>query len=183
MVGMGTTFEMLERNVRAYRRNNAIPIGLGFSEELETQICINYPAECEATSDIMPLTRRLGLDDVVRGTQVLLELKNRFGGKLVPQDEANRRAHICNNCQLAQVFPTPCSGICGALQDITDQIVGGYATFLDGDKRACKICRCFLASHVRVPYAALEVGLDDDMKKQFEEAAKHFHCWKVPGAL
>jgi len=183
MVGFGTTFEMLERNVRKYRRDNAIPIGLGFSEELETQICLMYPNECEATSDVLPLTRRIGLDDVVRGTRVLLELKLKMGGQLVPSEEANRRAHICDKCKLAQEFPVPCSGICGELKNLTDQIVGGYPTFLDGDKRACKICRCFLASHVRVPYAALEVGLDAEMKAQFAEAATHLGCWKVPGAV
>lgn len=183
MVGIGTTFEMLERNVKAYRRANGLPIGLGFSEELETQICINYPKECEATSDILPLQRRIGYDDVVRGTKVLAELKLRLGGKLVSQEEATRRAHICNNCKMAQVFPTPCSGFCGELKSLIDQIVGGYGTFLDGDKRACGICRCFLASHVRVPYAALEAGLDEEMKAQFAEAAKELGCWKVPGAL
>lgn len=183
MVGFGTTFEMLERNVRKYRRDNGIPIGLSFSEELECQICINYPKECEASSDVLPFKRRIGYDDVVRGTKVLAELKVRLGGQLVPQEEANRRAHICNKCPLAQTFPTPCSGFCGELKSLIDTIIGGYATFLDGDKRACSVCRCFLASHVRVPYAALEAGLDAEMKAQFEEAAKDLGCWKVPGAL
>lgn len=184
MVGTGTTFEMLERNVRKYRRDNAIPIGLGFSEELEQHICQAYPQECEMSNEVLPLKRNLGMDDVVRGTEVLAALKIRLGGQLVPQPEAIRRGNTCDKCPMCKPFPTPCSGLCGAIKSLADQIIGGsYGTPWDGDKRACGICRCFMSSHIRVPYAALEVGLDDDMKAQFQEAAKEFNCWKVPGAL
>ena len=54
MVGTGTAFDMLDRNVRAYRKANGIPTGLGFSEELEQQISELYPDEAEMVDPDLP---------------------------------------------------------------------------------------------------------------------------------
>ena len=180
MVGTGTTFDMLERNVRAYRRANGIPTGLGFAEELEGQICVLYSAECEITDTILPLSRRLTLDDVVAGTKVLAAFKA-AGSPLVPKEEAVRRAEICSRCKLCVPFPKPCNGICASLKEWVDKLVGGYTTPYDEDPRACSVCHCFYSWHVRVPYEYLNRGLDDEQRAIFQEANKLFGCWKISG--
>lgn len=179
LVGTGTVFDMLETNVRKYRVAMGIPSGLGFSEELECEVCKKYPDECEITDSNLPLKRRLTLDDVVRGTKVLLALKL-SGGQLVPKEEAERRAAICSRCPLAVTFPKPCNGLCASLKDVVDQIVGGYEISMDNDYRSCGICSCYIASQCRLPYSILEKGLNDEMKAQFQAASTQFGCWKVP---
>ena len=182
MVGVGTVFDMLERSVRAYRRANAIPTGLGFSEELETEICKLYPAEAEMTDTVLPLNRRLTLDDVISGTKVIAAFKA-SGSPLVSKEEATRRGAICSKCKLCQPFPKPCNGLCGGLKTIVDSVIGGYSTEYDDDPRACSICHCFYSSHIRIPYQFLEKGLNDQERAQFTEAHKLLGCWKVPGAV
>ena len=181
MVGTGTNFEMLSTNVRKYRLANGIPTGLGFEEELENEICKLWPNECEITDTILPLRRRLTLDDVVAGTKVLAAFKL-AGSPLVPKEEAERRAAICSNCKLCVPFPRLCSGMCGSLKEVVDQVVGGYHINFDDDHRACSVCHCFAASHVRLPYSILEKGLNDEQKAQFLEAKRLFGCWKT-GAM
>ena len=182
MVGWGTTFDMLERNVREYRRANGMPTGLGFSEELETEICKLYPQECEVTDTILPLQRRLTMDDVISGTKVVASLKA-AGSPLVPKEEAERRGEICSRCKLCQPFPKPCNGLCAGLKTVVDSVVGGYTTQYDTDYRACSICHCFFSTQIRVPYEFLDKGLDDSERAQFQEAHKLFGCWKISGAM
>jgi hypothetical protein len=180
MVGFGTTFEMLETNVRKYRYANGIPCGLGFAEELEKEICLLYPAECQITDTVLPLQRRLTMDDVIAGTKVLAAFKA-SGSILVPKEEAMRRAAICSRCPLCVTFPKPCNGICESLRVVVAQVVSGYdMPEYDTDPRACSICHCFYSSHVRLPYDTLSVGLNNSEREQFQEAHKVFGCWKVP---
>lgn len=181
MVGMGTSFEMLDTNCRKWRKNNGYPVGLGFSEELEQIICGMYPDEAEVADPTLPTQVKLGFDDVVRGTEVLVSFKA-AGSPLVPKEEAERRAAICGRCKLLVPFSRPCGGLCGALKTAVDAVIGGYDIAFDNDLRACGICHCFAASHVRIPYAHLEKGLTPEMKAQFNAAAQIYSCWKVEGA-
>ncbi len=179
MVGMGTNFSMLETNVRKYRLANGIPTGLGFSEELENEICKLWPNECEITDTILPLRRRLNLDDVISGTKVIASFKA-AGSPFVPKEEAMRRAAICERCPLCQPFPRACNGWCGALKTVLDTIVGGYSIEQDNDPRACSICHCVYATQVKFPYEFLAKGLSEEEKAQFLEAKKLSGCWKNP---
>jgi len=179
LVGWGTTFDMLEKHVREYRVANGIPTGLGFSEELETEICKLYPAECEMTDTILPLKRRLTMGDVISGTKVIAAFK-KAGSPFVPKEEAMRRAEICSRCPLCQPIPRPCNGWCGELKTILDAVVGGYTLEQDNDYRGCSICHCVYSVQVKFPYEFLEKGLDDEQKAQFQEAHKLTGCWKVP---
>lgn len=182
IVGFGTAYEMLEYNVRKYRVANGIPTGLGFSEELEQEVCKKYNAECEMVDGILPLKRRLTLEDVVHGTKVLLALKL-SGGALVPKEEAERRAAICSRCPLCITFPKPCTGLCQSLKEVVDAIIGGYTTIMDDDPRSCSICGCYASSQCRLHYNILEKGLNDEMKAQFKQAHVELGCWKHEGAM
>lgn len=179
MVGRATTFDGIRDQVFAYRRANALPIGLGFEEELENEICKLYPKECEGCDDRIPLKRRLSMADVVHGTKVILALKL-AGGELVSNQEAMQRWEICNRCPLNVVFPIPCAGLCPELRSVVDGIIGGRRLPFDDDRRSCAICGCYSAAQVRVPYRHLEKGLTPEMKEAFQVAKTEFGCWKTP---
>ena len=181
MVGRGTSFDMLLTNCRNYCRDNAIPTGLGFSQHLEQKICELYPDECEGADPNLPTHVKLSFDDVARGTQVLAAFKA-AGSPLVPRAEAIRRSEICSRCKLCVPFARPCGGLCGVLKTAVEAVIGGYDIPFDNDLRACGVCHCFAASHVRIPYQYLEQGLNDEMRTQFQAANQAFNCWKVPGA-
>jgi hypothetical protein len=179
MVGNGTVFEDLIRNVRAFRKANAIPTGLGFDRELEAEICKLYPDESEPADPDLPTKARLTFEDLVHGTKVLLSFKL-AGSPIVSKEEALRRGSICARCPLCVPFAHPCGGLCGELKTVVDSLTGGYDTQWDNDLRACSVCHCFYSSHIRIPYEHLEKGLTDEMKKQFQKANEYYSCWKVP---
>lgn len=181
MVGSGTSLDMLETNVRKYRTSMGIPTGLGFAEELQQEVCAHYPQECEHSDPNLPTQIRLGFDDMVHGTRVLLSFKM-AGSPLVSKEEAIRRGEICSRCKLCVPFQHPCTGLCGELKTIVDSLVGHYETPFDNDLRGCGICHCFFSSHVRIPYEHLNKGITPEMGNQFAAAHAAFGCWKVPGA-
>lgn len=182
MVGIGTTFEMLEDKVRAYRRAMGMPTGLGFSEELEQKICELYPQEAEVCDPNLPRAMKLSYGDITAGTKVLWSFK-KAGSPLVPQAEAVRRGAICSNCKLCVPFTKPCNGLCGELKDYVDYLTSGYTTPYDNDLRGCSICHCFYSGHIRIPYEHLNKGLNDEERSQFQAANQLWGCWKVPGAV
>ena len=183
MVGMGTSFEMLETNVRKYRKAMGIPTGLGFAEELQQETCTLYPNECEPADPNLPTQVRLGFEDVVHGTEVLVAFKM-AGSPMVPKEEALRRSEICSRCKLCVPFSHPCTGLCSGLKVAVDTLIASsYEIPMDTDLRACGICHCFASSHVRLPYRFLERGLTPEMKVQFEAAAQYYQCWKTETAL
>jgi hypothetical protein len=183
MVGWGTTFDMLETNCRTWCRANGFPMGLGYREHLEQEICKLYPNECEVSGGSLNMNARHTLDDIVSGTKVILSLK-RSGDPLVPKEEAIRRGEICSRCKLCVTFPKPCNGLCPSLKDVVDQIIGGnYSTPFDEDIRACSVCHCYYAAHIRIPYVHLNKGLNDTERQQFQEAKQLFGCWKTEGAM
>lgn len=181
-VGSGTSFEMLERNVRKYRLAMGMATGLGFAEELQQVVCEKYPDECEYADPNLPTQIRLGFEDVVHGTEVLVAFKT-AGSPLVPQEEAVRRGAICSRCKICVPFQHSCGGLCGALKVAVDAMVAGYETPFDNDLRACGICRCFYSAHIRIPYRFLEKGLTPEMKVQFQAASQAMNCWKTEGAI
>jgi len=178
MVGMGTTFPMLSNNIRNYRKANAIPIGLGFEDELEREVCAKYPNECDETDARIPdRNRRCTFDDVILGTKVMVRLKL-SGNKLVSQDEANRRAKICATCPNNISPVLPCGGVCGELATVITSIVGGNGTPFDPKLNSCAICCCFLSASVWVALEVQTPDLPELYKLQFRTAKEMIGCWK-----
>jgi hypothetical protein len=180
IVGFGTAFQMLESNVRKYRIANGIPTGLGFSEELEQEVCIKYPSEC---TDIDPnslvMRRGLNLDDIITGTKTMVSLLA-AGSPTVDQTEADRRAAICAGCRWNQSFSKPCSGICQSLLDVVKGITGAKSTPYDNQLMSCYWCGCFIQASVWVPRDIQWNALNDAQKAKFKQVS---HCWKRDGAI
>jgi hypothetical protein len=186
MVGEGGSFEKICEQLRAYRRANAIPIGLGFEADVERELCVLYAVECEDFDPNMPEVRRLGMDDVVRGTKVLAAMvaewaKYLVGAAehpLVDQETANKRAERCATCKYNVTFNKPCSGLCPELAVVVKAIKGSRTTPHDHELRSCSICGCYTAAHVWPRLDLLDKGLNDEQRKQFTNTP---WCWKQTG--
>lgn len=179
MVGGGTNFEMLLTNIKAYRRANAIPIGLGLEDEVEREVCLAYPSECVETDARIPdRQRRYTFTDVIAGTKAMITFKL-SGSPLVDQEEANQRASICKSCPNNVSFVSGCNHFCGELKDIVLALIGGKATPDDVNLHSCAICGCYIQASVWVDLGVQVKGLTDLQKLQFQTAKDQHGCWKV----
>lgn len=176
VVGKGLQFSNLLESVRAYRKANGFPVGLGFEDEVEEAACLTYPKECDCVSRTINLNRRLGIADIVRGTKVMLAQKT-SGVPLVSEEKAEKHAAICAKCPFNQPFTKPCGGICAELESIVKFIIGSHGTTKDAILNSCAICGCFLRAAVWVDNAIQWPVLSDLQKEQFLSVS---HCWKRP---
>jgi len=178
IVGKGTSFSSLCREVRNWRKANAWPIGLGLTDEIEQAVCRSYPNECQIHDDRVPdRNRRYSITHVMQGTINMVRHKLN-GSVLVDEAEAERRAAICANCPNNVSFSKPCSSNCPELKDLIQALVGSKKTSKDSLLKSCQICGCFLGISVWVPLEVQNKSLTDRQKMQFEYANQTVGCWK-----
>ena len=169
------TWDHLMTKVRDERRANGAPLGLELEDEVEQWACIAHPDEVDVVDERLPKRRSLGLDDVVRGTQVLASFKL-AGSPRVTQAEANRRSAICARCPMNQMWSQSCS-ICGKVESAVQAVVGSVRTDSDQQLFACSICGCSLKAAVHIPNSILNSANNAEMNQAFELAAEAFGCW------
>lgn len=180
LVGSGTDFGMLMDRLAEYRRANGLPIGLGFEEEVEREVCKRHPDMCVETDVRVPKPpNRLSIGDIASGTKNLLRFKL-AGSPLVTQEEANRRAAICAKCPWNADFQMPCSGGCGSLKEMAVLAIGSQTTPYDVNLKSCAICHCWNAVAVWLPLDLQCQTVNDEQKLQFQFAAElpQTNCWK-----
>jgi hypothetical protein len=170
----GVTFNMWIQRMRDQRKANGFPIGIEFEQEMEQLVCAHYPQECENIDIDKIRTRSLGLHDIMVGTTVMAKFVV-SGMRVVPQEEAERRAGICLNCPHNARFAKPCNGVCAELAALVRTIVGQHGTSKDTGLHACMICACFLPAAVYLPLTTQIPPLSDGQKAQFESVP---NCWK-----
>lgn len=176
MVGRGYIFPVLVKSVIEYRKANSIPVGLGFEDELEQLVCQQYAQECEDQDEAKVRKRPFTLADIIAGTRVMMS--QWFNGrKVVPRQEAERRASICVDCPMNQKFVKGCSGLCPELSEIVSAITGAQGTVYDYRLHQCQLCGCLLQAAIWVP---LELQLKVLTDEQRESFTKIPNCWKVP---
>jgi hypothetical protein len=161
----------------ASRRANGVPVGVDFENEVESWAVLAHPDEAEVWDPEMPKKIRLGLDDILRGTRVLLAFKL-AGSPLVPREEAERRAGICSRCYMNQGFSRPCA-TCGGLDELVRSLVGNQRTSQDDKLQACGVCHCMNKAQVWLPLEILAKGVTEEMKNQFAKMAELTGCWKT----
>lgn len=171
----GVTWKMLYDRIVDQRKANGIPIGLSLEEELERDLCRDYPAECEWSDPTIPRNRRLTMHDVVQGTRFIAAFKL-AGSPVVSQDEANRRASICSTCPFNVTFTKPCAGMCPEIAGLVQAVTGIHrTTSYDDELKSCAICGCYTKVSVWVPLDIQRGVLSDDQKKTFDQIP---FCWK-----
>lgn len=171
----GTNWNMLIGRIYAERRANGVPVGLGFEDEVEKDLCRDYPAECEIPDPNFPTNRRLTLSDVIRGSQVMMSFLA-HGSPLVDRAEAERRARICLKCPFNTYFSKPCTGICQELANVVASIINHQGTQYDTDLKACNVCGCFLQAAIWMPLDIQCKGVTEEMACKFKTIN---NCWKI----
>lgn len=175
MVGKGNNFDSLIRSLSEWRRANSVPIGLGFEDEVEQELCLLYPNECSPEGKRIR-KRQWGMMDIVRGTIAFIAQKL-SGESLVDQAEASRRSELCSRCPAAVEFRKPCTGLCSQLVELMSSTKHKH-TPTDSDTRACSICRCWTKVAVWFPLSTQCVAVDAEMKQAFSDLQQTYPCWK-----
>lgn len=162
--------------IKKHRRANNIPIGAMFEEEIQHQLCETMPHGVCWDDDpkyqrLWALNRNLTVQNVIDGTKVMARFLVR-GRKTVDQEEANRRAKICSNCQFnSREFDCPSCAM-KTIHEVVESIVGNKSTHYDAGLNACRICLCSLKAKVHFPLDILQ----NDVDKQQDDLLPA-HCW------
>lgn len=179
MVGSGYMFDVLLDSIRAYRKANSIPVGLGFVDEVERVVCEQYPKECQECDPSKIPPRKRTLADIINGSRVMLS-HWWSGRKVVDRSVAEHRAQVCVSCPKNQTFVKSCTGVCPELNQVVNAITGAQGTQFDVQLHSCQICGCFIQAAIWVPLETQLSPLPDEMKAQFEATP---NCWKKPSLL
>jgi len=170
-----TTYPNIADKVRKFCEANGFP----FSEHSMDQVLCEHAHEivCVGVPDgpARPRMRTMSFDDVLRGTKVILALKTRGKGQLVPAEEAEERSKTCASCSFNMEHEKKCPGICKQLEKVITALVGGAKTERDAQLKSCQVCGCVNKAQVWVPYDILRVGVTAEMDTQWPE-----YCWKRP---
>ena len=178
MVGIGTDFDMLLRNIREWRRANGWPQGLGLEDEVEQEVCVRYASECIGVDDRLVSRRHFTIADVVTGTKAMIN-QVAAGNPLVSQEEATARAAICIRCPMNSPIAGGCA-MCQAGAELIGLLIHGRTTPYDAKLSNCRICSCYTACAVHMAIEPQWAALNDSQREQFQFAHARFGCWKVP---
>jgi hypothetical protein len=178
MVGMGSDFAMLYRNICEWRRANGWPQGLGLEDEVEQETCLRYPQECIGVDERLIARRHFTISDVATGTRAF---KNQVvaGNPLVSQEEADRRASICRACPMNGPIAGGCAS-CSAGAELLGLLVRGRTTPYDDKLSNCRICACFIKTAVHWALEPQWEALSQGQRDQFAFAHERWNCWKYP---
>lgn len=185
VTSVGTTLDMLLQRAYEARHANGVPIGLEFEQQIEQDLCRDYPAECMGGDPRVPRRRTLDFDTVLRGTKVLLSVayeqaKHTLGlaeSPLVEQTTADYRAMTCSKCPMNTDFQRGCTR-CQDILNLVSSIKGSKRTPYDSQLRACQICGCSTEAHVWVRLDLLAKGVTPDMQEKFKAMNEVNGCWK-----
>lgn len=149
------TFQSLLSKVAQHRHNNNLPI-TNMAEEVESAICAALSPANQVAYCVTGNRERsaVGFAEVVRFTEWLGSWLT-TGHKLVPQDEANRRAAICATCPY-NVGVKGC-GVCQkSIGILRNKLMKVEPTSSNSAIKACGICGCDLKTIVHVPLDTLK---------------------------
>lgn len=146
------TFEQLEAHVQEYRKQNKLPPLDEFRQVWENWICQEFGMEtrcCPVGEDI-----KRNFEQYMKGAKAWIRTIFKKE-KWVSQEEANRRAAVCVNCNQNLINIGHRMS-----QFYTDKFmrhqVGNRKTPSDNKLYTCKICTCILRS--KVHYNSKEVS-------------------------
>jgi hypothetical protein len=172
------TEETLVRRVAAHRHNNQLaPVKAPhetLAAEIEDWICQRMTPRNQSRHCDMGVRHVSG----VVWSAVVDFLKSNLayfasGQEQVTQDEAERRASICATCPL-NVPVVGCGACAAAIKEYRTKIAGVQGTKVDGQLRACGICKCDLKTIVHFPLATLRAKGDNNFPDW---------CWQKRGGV
>ena len=170
----GITFGQLLQRVVLHRANNGLPWKSPDFETLEGEIEDWICQQLSPKEQIKKCTQGFRTRGTVPWTEVLDFIKTNVhwfvhGAEKVPQEEAERRAKICQNCPLNVGIASGCA-TCNRTLDAYRKEIVQDSTTLDKSLRACAVCGCDLKSIVHIPLASLQAKGDKEFPKW---------CWQA----
>lgn len=160
--------------VRKHAERNGYP--MPDPATVEHEACMLMPpGNChyeDGTPQKLFIDRRFGIEDLVHGTQVLIEFVKQ-GSPMVSQELAESRAATCAACYALLNFKgcAPCLGLAG----MVDEVSGMKKTKADAQLqlKACGVCKCVARAQIWVPIEIMERGITPEMDALWPE-----WCWK-----
>lgn len=162
--------------IKKHAKDNGYELPENWVALAEDQLCHLLPPGCCKHEDGRPASARvdarMSMDDVLRGTKVFLAFV-KSGGKIVEQEEAERRGKICAGCYMRSAIPgcAPCVG----LANLVTEINGAKSTKSDAflESKSCLVCKCAAKANIWIPVETSRVGVTPEMVEVFPE-----FCWK-----
>jgi hypothetical protein len=132
----------------------------------EDQLCRLLPPGWCKYEDGRPhdgrINARMSLDDVLNGGKVFLEFV-KSGGRIVEQEEAERRGRICAGCYMRSSIPgcAPCVG----LSNLVAEVCGAQSTESDPllESKSCLVFKCPAKANIWIPVDTSKVGVTAEM--------------------
>ena len=131
------TEDLLKVAITEYRIRNNIPPG-DIDREINDYYCSRWPDSCFKDYAREPKVNGEALGNrVVRWATSMWHARPKGGHKLVPQDEANRRASICLTCPMNKQWQASCSSCMGSVNAVLSQIRGMKSNKHAGHLHSC----------------------------------------------
>ena len=156
-----TSLRAIAREVSEHLGVNGLPVPAPHEMELEIQdyMCKRLPKGfCDDKSAGVP-----GIDffSIIKATELLVNKRTK-PDFYVTQNEANRRASICQHCSLnLRSYCTACNGM---KQTFAGLIGGRRATHYDDNLGVCAACGCGLSAKVHVNDKYLDSSKEEQAK-------------------
>lgn len=173
-VGVPTYQAMLNKVAVHRRANNLLPLSEASIQDILCQQA--HEGVCGGTQEkgAALVHAEITGADAINGTKVIFSLV-KSGGRLVKQEEAERRAKICSSCPLNVDYKSGCASCATTLAGFVLKITKKRKTTMDGNLKACGVCHCMNTAQVHVPYKHLKKGITPAMDDLWPE-----ECWKNP---
>jgi hypothetical protein len=162
----GDFWDMVENCKKLLMERGIIP-PVDVVAQIENSLCSRL-AGSENCQPCTTVAQKIGFSEIVQWVKAMYDFSTRGAFKLVPQEEAERRARICAACP-HQIETSGCWG-CRGIAGLIPAIAGARVTQSDGQLKACGICGCYNAVSVHIPNDA-----QDTHSLQFPS-----FCWKNP---
>ena len=166
------------KTIEDFFMGNDIPMGPNWLEMIHSQACEQNPhwgKFCKRWTGKVNIKRKPVSFAVLMQFLKVLGKWIASGGKLVDQEEANRRAAICTRCPYNAPENQGCGTCMASLLSGIHKLKGDRSTPSDSLCGSCLICGCELKTAVWFPLSAQTFGLTEEMKNQFKEIP---YCWK-----
>lgn len=185
----GLSLDDLRLSVLKYREANGLPVENNFRRQLEEQICLAMTSEesgakcrpiLENDSANPPHIRKFqkspsDLENFAKAVKAVIDAGVTGSSISVPQEDAERRAHICSTCPMNLPIAS-CWG-CGLLGGLYRTISGGKYTSHDGALASCDVCGCDNRTQVHFTEEVLSRAAKAQGVRAEDFPAE---CWKKP---
>jgi len=164
------TEEKLMAAIFEWRTRRGLPIG-DLEEEINSYYCTRWPSACHSDPTKTVPRRTPLLHRVTQWAAMLASRMPRGGYSLVTQDEANRRAQICQVCPKNVAWRGGCVGCSQTTSILLAQLRQLRTSHRQGNLLACSITGADNLTAVHLP---LETWVDTpEQKAQMPDA-----CWR-----